>query len=519
MKIRISLLVLFMFFFINLFPQSRNISLSSNCNSSVFKELHLINETAKINIHSAVTDWDNMLTKNKKKNSSASKNYKFSSLIDTSKYHYAYPEYNKKSNVLIPIAEVVGFNLALCAFNRFVSNEPFARISFESIKHNLDTGFVWDNDVFVVNQFGHPYHGGIYFNAARSSGYNFWESIPFAFGGSMMWELFMETDPPQINDLINTTFGGVMVGEMLYKVSSLVLDESKTGSARLFNEIFGFVLSPMRGINRLMRGDMWRHTPNNVHDVFPVSSRLNLGYSNINQINQVAKIEFKKHHLLLEYIFTYGKQFEADVYKPLDFFRVKLGFDTRKGDLPSSWASGYGLLYGKNLSPKSQNRFTLGFFHDYDFFYNEVYRMGVQSVGIGLMYFVPESNKLNFNITFHSNFVALAALNSIYHEGENRDYDFLYGNKTMLDVNLGYGPVSLELDYRIYILKTIDGWPGHHTAGMFNPKLLVNIYGGVGLGLEYLLYHRFGQFERNKAANLEYNKRITEQRLYMTYVF
>jgi hypothetical protein len=517
MKNKILLLVLLLFVFINAFPQTINIRFNEKKKSPEFSQLNLIKESGKNIIRNADNGTGNLLLKYFKEDFlKSSGDNKLLSLMDSGKYHYAIPEYNKKKNIFIPISEVIGFNFGLCAFNNYISGEPFAKISFNSVKHNLDTCFVWDNDVFVVNQFGHPYHGGIYFNAARSSGYNFWESVPFSFGGSMMWELFMETDPPQINDLINTTLGGVMVGEMLYRVSSLVLDESKTGTSRFFNEIFGFALSPMRGLNRLFSGDMWRHTPKNVHDVFPVSSRLNIGYSNI---TQAAKVEFKKHHLLMEYIFTYGKQFETDTYKPFDFFRVKFGFDTRKTDLPSSWASGYGLLYGKNLSPNNKNRFILGFFHDYDFFYNEIYRMGVQSIGVGLMYFVPENKKFTFNFTFHSNLVALSALNSIYREGENRDYDFLYGNKTMLDAMIGYGPVNLEVDYRIYILKTIDGWPGHHTLGMLNPKLLVNIYGGVGLGLEFIMYHRFGKFDSRPEYTREYNKRITEQRLYLTYAF
>ena len=41
---------------------------------------------------------------------------------------------------------------------------------------NLQSGFNWDDDVFGVNQVAHPYHGSLYFNAARSSGYDFWGS-------------------------------------------------------------------------------------------------------------------------------------------------------------------------------------------------------------------------------------------------------------------------------------------------------------------------------------------------------
>ncbi|MDR2914386.1 MAG: DUF3943 domain-containing protein [Tannerella sp.] len=109
--------------------------------------------------------------------------------------------------------ETVGFNLALGTFDRYVLKGDYAQISFSSIKKNFQTGFVWDNDKFATNMFGHPYEGGIYFSAARTNGLNFYESMPYALGGSLMWEFCMETDPPAINDLITTTVGGFSLGE------------------------------------------------------------------------------------------------------------------------------------------------------------------------------------------------------------------------------------------------------------------------------------------------------------------
>jgi len=85
----------------------------------------------------------------------------------------------------------------------------------------------------------------------------------------------------------------------------------------------------------------------------------------------------------------------------------------------------------------------------------------------------------------------------------------------MLEVATGYGPVDLVLEYRFYYLKTVNGWPGYHMFGVLNPKLLIDIYKGFGIGAEYLLYHRHGTFE--DAA--DYNKRISEQRLYLSYFF
>ena len=87
-------------------------------------------------------------------------------------------------------------NVGVWAFDRYVMNEDFAKISIGSIRRNIKHGFVWDNDQFSTNLFAHPYHGNLYFNAARSNGLTFWESAPYAFAGSLMWEIAAEVERP-----------------------------------------------------------------------------------------------------------------------------------------------------------------------------------------------------------------------------------------------------------------------------------------------------------------------------------
>ena len=128
--------------------------------------------------------------------------------------------------------QTFGINAGIWAFDRYALQEDFAKISFQTIRDNINTGFVWDNDQFSTNLFAHPYHGNLYYNTARSNGLNFWESAPYAFGGSLMWEVVAENEPPSMNDLIATTMGGIALGEFTYRMSSLVLDDSKRGFSR-----------------------------------------------------------------------------------------------------------------------------------------------------------------------------------------------------------------------------------------------------------------------------------------------
>ena len=75
-------------------------------------------------------------------------------------------------------AEIVAAtNIGIWSFDRFVLQAEYARINFKTVRNNFKSGFVWDNDMFLTNLLLHPYHGGLYFNAARSNGKNFWQFV------------------------------------------------------------------------------------------------------------------------------------------------------------------------------------------------------------------------------------------------------------------------------------------------------------------------------------------------------
>lgn len=131
--------------------------------------------------------------------------------------------------------------------------EDWAYINGHTIKSNFKKGPVWDTDQFTTNLFSHPYHGSLYFNAARSNGMNFWQSAPFAAGGSLMWEFFMENEPPSINDMLATTFGGIELGEITYRLSDLFIDNRSSGAERVGREVLAGILSPVRAFNRIIQ--------------------------------------------------------------------------------------------------------------------------------------------------------------------------------------------------------------------------------------------------------------------------
>ena len=119
----------------------------------------------------------------------------------------------------------------------------------------------------------------MYFNSARHNGYDFWQSAAWSWGGSFLWETFGENNRPAINDWASTAIGGIGLGETLHRFSLMVWDNSATGFGRTMRELGGFLVNPLGGFNRLVRGE-WTKVGPNPTDRFPTSSRgdVRLGY-------------------------------------------------------------------------------------------------------------------------------------------------------------------------------------------------------------------------------------------------
>ena len=151
-----------------------------------------------------------------------------------------------------------------------------AYFTAESIRYNMNPR-VWGfeeglgGDTFLTNQFIHPYAGGLYFASARSNNFNFYWSALSAALGSLTWEALGETDSPSASDLINTTFGGIAIGEILHR---LYLELDKGGPA---GKIGATILSPTDRITAAVRGYGPEKGPSRIRD-----SSLALGFSWIN---------------------------------------------------------------------------------------------------------------------------------------------------------------------------------------------------------------------------------------------
>ena len=389
--------------------------------------------------------------------------------------------------------ETVGLNVGVWAFDRYVMNEDFAKISFKSIRHNIKNGFVWDNDQFSTNLFAHPYHGNLYFNAARSNGLNFWESVPYAFGGSLMWELVAEVEPPAINDLLATTFGGIALGEMTHRLSGLVLDDSKRGFPRFAREFLGTLICPVRGLNRMISGDMWKvkHSYYKYHDYdrLPVNFSVGVGTRYLADDNHLFKGECNPY---VDFRLQYGDAFNGE-NAPYDYFTARTSISLSKNQPLINQINLLGKLWGSSLSTSTGMDVLFGIFQHFNYYDSEEvidgsgripYKISeTTSFGPGIIYKFPKMNSMvNFEQRFFLSGILLGGSLTDYYHVIDRNYNMGSGysvkNNTILDFDK-YGLFALNVSlYQIFSWKGYD----HDQLDTINP-LYLNAQGDKGNAL------------------------------------
>src|SRR5829696_4140797 len=194
--------------------------------------------------------------------------------------------YNYKFHWLTPSLRVVAADAFNWALARYVMKADWTSKGINDWRKNLKSTPEWDVDGFGVNFYGHPYAGNLYFNVARSNGYSYWGSLPFAIEGSLIWEYFGEKTRPSINDIINTPVSGAFLGEVIYRISSNILDDRTRGGERFLRELVAGLINPPRALNRLTQGKMFRVTMQEVYQKEPLNIILSGGVHKVNENNK-----------------------------------------------------------------------------------------------------------------------------------------------------------------------------------------------------------------------------------------
>ena len=411
--------------------------------------------------------------------------------------------------------EAFAINVGVQCFDQFVMNEEFAKISFHSIKHNIETSFVWDNDQFSTNLFAHPYHGGLYFNAARSHGMNFWESVPYSFCGSLMWETTCEIEPPAINDLMATTIGGVCLGEVTYRISDLVYDDRLRGFPRFWREFLGTIICPIKGLNRILSGDAWRVRGRyyKYHDYgrSPVSFSASAGYRYLADNNTLFRGEGNPY---VRFNLVYGDPFDGATTKPYDYFTLDATFGLSSNQPFITGLHLLGRLWSVPVEVTKGTEMEFGIFQHFNYYDSQPVKDGTSlvpyriseaaSVGPGIIYRFPQvGNLTKLEQRIFVDGILLGGSLTDYYNVIDRDYNMGSGYSVKAISLMEFGKVaSFQIGADYYRIFTWKGYEGKDLAT--TDPLYLNAQGDKGNASLLVVNARFGLALSNR-LKLDFN--------------
>lgn len=425
---------------------------------------------------------------------------------------------------VLAAGEVFGLNMLVWGFNHFIMNEDFARINARSIKTNLSTLPVWDTDQFSTNLIAHPYHGSLYFNSARSNGMGFWESVPFTFGGSLMWEYFMENELPSVNDLFCTTLGGIELGEITFRLSDLILDSRLSGFPRVVSEVVGGLASPMRAFNRLLSGEAWRIRPYRGNLFTPVDVDLSL-YTGMRFLSEEERSRYGELSMNLGLLLAYGELFDDDYYSPYEYFRFHASFDLFSHQPILTQVNAIAAVWGKQVWRSGPRSLSAGVFQHFDYYNSQIkardgrlvapYRIAeAATLGGGLIYQKKALPDHYFDLRheFYLNGIALGASLTDYFFVDNRDYNLGSGYSVKTYTGLTFKKrIELMINMEHYHIYTWKGYDPELDLSTVNVRD-VNVQGDAGharLGVFSLKLSYYSSQKWNVSLSNSYYSRRT----------
>jgi hypothetical protein len=431
--------------------------------------------------------------------------------------------------------EMMAINLGASGFNEYVRNANFNQISPRSWWENLTEGFHYDDNQFRTNQYIHPFNGSTYYNSGRANGLNFWESSIIGSVGAFFWEAFGETHPMSANDMLNTSIGGIAVGEMSYRMSSLVLDNQATGGGRTWREVGAFLIDPVRGFNRLLSGKSSQVHPNPVDpmDWRPPGQQnwVMTGVRIIGEGKSISHDTETNGYLQIDH--EHGDIFENTRRGPWDYFDLdgQINFGEK---VPLGRAIIRGALWSKPLGESDSPNHVLAINQYFDYVNNNAYEFGSQSFGPSLSSRFGRVGNVGISTRVDLIATPIGAVNSDYaflSEVENRErfreYDYGVGGGASVNAGFDFSrKVLLDLFYRaqyldvrngsIYSTDDFDGSDAQHWIQAASARVMVPFRQHAAVGAEGTIFLRNSEYSLPVVAD-EVTQRNPQLRFFLAW--
>jgi hypothetical protein len=400
----------------------------------------------------------------------------------------AAPDWGAQKSYLIPALEIIGFDVLLNQYDRRHYGCCDYNSNLSTVRTNLRGGWVVDSDGFTVNQLGHPYQGSMYHGFARSSGLSFGESLGYTFLGSAFWEIAGERTPPSKNDQVMTGIGGSFLGEPLFRMANLVL-ENADGAPRVWREVAAAAISPSTGFNRLAFGDRFSGIFDSHQPVY--YSRLGIGEATTTQNTQGPTTSIKRNETLLDFAIDYGLPGKPGYTynRAFDYFNFQTVASNVNG-LES--VSTRGLLLGKDYEAGPNYRGVWGLYGSYNYFAPQLFRVSSTALSIGTtgQWGVNRAITLQGTALLGAGYTAVGTINDAANSNDNH-----YGvsPQALLALRFIFGDkASLDLNAREYFVSRLGAGrtDGHDNIVRADASLTYRIHKQHAIALKYLVTRR-----------------------------
>jgi uncharacterized protein DUF3943 len=388
---------------------------------------------------------------------------------------------------LLAALTVTGSNIFINRFDTWVLKvyDPvegyWTRVSPRTWGANIRSGWVWDTDHFTINMFGHPYQGGSYFRAGRTHDLNFWESVPLTFLGSVQWEYFGETTKPSLNDLYNTGFGGIVVGEAVYRLVLLIRDNQSRGAGRVLRELAAFPFDPAGGLRRIVAGDFMRVYANpGDRAPPPIALQLQTGVRQARD-SGVAGTLVRRGAVVAE--LSYGDFFRT-YGRPFDVFLARALISP--GSNPLGELRLAGRLYAREFTnPAAPIRTIFTVRQKLEYIRNPAYRFGGQSLEAGVVAGFSLGRGVELRAEGYAEGILMGAADApgAGVSGTPRTYDFGpgVGSEVVVSIQRRHFPV-FSARYHWSRIHSVSGSPADHLTHQPSVEAALPLTRVIGLG-------------------------------------
>jgi len=404
-------------------------------------------------------------------------------------------ETEEGKSYLIPALEIPGFIILLNAFDRvaFHNKEKNGKKVYTTNPSTFwdqvtRQDWTFDQDSFKVNQFGHPYQGATMYGLARSSGLNFWQSLAYSNAGSLLWEMAGETSRPSINDLITTGSAGSLLGEALFRMAGLVLEEGGRNPPLGYG-IAAAAISPPTAFNRLAFGERFKAIYPNRQPA--TLWRCMLGASvdtHSSNLSEAVQSTSRDGNVVAEFSMAYGLPGKPG-YKydrPLDYFDFHVSTRARSHNLVESLTI-RGLLKGTDYHVGNDYRGIWGLYGSYDYISPYLYRVSTTALSLGTtgQYWAAPGVALQGSILGGVGFGATGVETDVM---EERGYHYGATPQALLAFSAIFGNrANFDVTGRAYYLNHLGGELSEGSEIVFRGQaaLTARVYGNHALGLHY----------------------------------